>query len=240
MQKEFYNFIYNEHQKVIFAYIPKVACSNWKCVMRYMEGHGNYLDTRFAHDRKIGGLTFLDQVPERMDILKDPKVRKFACVRDPYTRILSAYLNKVADRLPVSNTAETTDYFDLVVRNIEEFRSLVLDPVEFPEITFEVFLMWLDAEYSHFTNDEHWRRQTELLHLPPTEFDFLGRFETLSEDAANILDQMQCDIDFPTQNQIRFAPTHARQKAEIYYSATCRAFVDKMYSDDFNALGYAT
>ena len=239
MRQRYYNYIYNERQKVIFAYVPKVACSNWKCVMRYLEGHENYLDTKYAHDRETSGLTYLDQVPEREEILQDRRIKKFACIRDPYSRILSAYLNKIVERLPFSGPPETKDVFDLMVENIEQFRTATLDPTEFPEITFEVFLRWLATRYSHYTDDEHWRTQSDLLSLPQAQFDFLGRFETLATDAPAILDQIGCDIEFPSQKQIGFAPTGAQQQLDKYYTVSCRELVQVIYSKDFKRFGYS-
>ncbi len=239
MQEKYYNFIYNKEQNVIFAYVPKVACSNWKCVMRYLEGHKNYLDTKYAHNRKTSGLTYLDQVPNKAEILQDAGIKKFACVRDPYGRILSAYLNKIEERLPFQAQLETGDPFDLVVENIERFRTTTLEPSEFPKITFEVFLRWLEGADSPYTHDEHWASQSDLLCVTEVRFDFLGRFETLAADALTILEGMGCDLEFPSQKQIRFAPTSAQQKIAEYYTDNCRALVEKIFSSDFKSFEYS-
>ena len=93
--QNFENFIWVKSRSLVFVYVPKVACTNWKCVMRYLEGYEDYLDSRKAHDRKLGGLTYLSQCEDRDRILADTNIPKFSFVRNPYTRILSAYLNKV-------------------------------------------------------------------------------------------------------------------------------------------------
>lgn len=245
MGEQYYNFIYNAQKQVIFAYVPKVACSNWKCVMRYLEGHGNYLDTQYAHNRKTSGLTYLDQMANKAEILRDTRVKKFACVRDPYSRILSAYLNKIEERLPFLAASETVDPFNrvdpfnLVVGDIEKFRTATLAQSEFPKITFEVFLRWLKAGYSRYTEDEHWAAQSDLLCAAEVRFDIIGRFETLAADARSILEQMGCAIEFPSQKQIKFAPTSAQQKIAQYYTGNCRALVEKIFADDFKYFDYS-
>jgi hypothetical protein len=55
--KEFFNFIYMEKQSFIFVYNPKVACTNWKCILRYINGHKeDYLSARIAHNKELSGL----------------------------------------------------------------------------------------------------------------------------------------------------------------------------------------
>lgn len=45
------NFIYDEARGFVFAYVPKVACTNWKSLLRFMAGEKDWLDNRRAHDK---------------------------------------------------------------------------------------------------------------------------------------------------------------------------------------------
>ncbi|MFT4851511.1 MAG: hypothetical protein ACI83B_004077 [Sediminicola sp.] len=46
-----------EKQSFIFVYNPKVACTNWKCILRYINGHKeDYLSARIAHNKELSGL----------------------------------------------------------------------------------------------------------------------------------------------------------------------------------------
>jgi hypothetical protein len=39
-----YNYaIYLQERRLIFVYVPKVACTNWKSIMRYMQGSDDYV-----------------------------------------------------------------------------------------------------------------------------------------------------------------------------------------------------
>lgn len=233
------NFIYMEDRGFIFAYVPKVACTNWKTLLRYMAGKEDWLDTRLAHDKVNGGLRYLDfSDPQDLDLLNRPGIRKYAMVRDPYSRTLSAYLNKVENRLPVAPETEGEDHFRKVVRAIDQFRQDQLDTARYPEITYEVFLLWLQDGSSWFTKDEHWAPQTTLLRHPQVSFDILGRFETLAEDAPRILTEMGCDQGFPTQKDVKFAPTNATEKQKAYYTPMCREIVASYFAEDFKAFDY--
>jgi hypothetical protein len=98
--KKYFNFIWQERFAYIFAYVPKVACTNWKCVLRHQIGASDYLNPRLAHDREQSGLTFLSEEPRAHELLADPLLAKYAIVREPFSRALSAYLdNTRADLL---------------------------------------------------------------------------------------------------------------------------------------------
>jgi hypothetical protein len=238
MSVEYRNFIYNKEKRVVFAYVPKVACSNWKSIMRHLAGFSNYLDTKYAHDRVLSGLSYLDQEPNPEHILNDPDTKIVACVREPYSRVLSAYLNKVEQRLELLGKPEEKDHFDVVVNNIEEFRIKRLNVNKYPEITFNVFLRWLKESNIHFTNDEHWRLQSKLLNINSVKFDLLGRFESLATDATEILAFIGSPLSFPSQKDIKFKPTGAINKVQKYYDDECYALVNDIYADDFTHFGY--
>jgi len=240
MQTTYKNFIYNAEHGFIFAYVPKVACTNWKSLLRYMAGHDNWLDNRLAHDKQNGGLHYIDLNGPEAALLQDTSIRKYAMVRDPYSRVLSAYLNKIESNLPVTpEPVLGEDHFSKVTREIDRYRREVLGAGEFPKVTFEVFLHWLhnaaqvrDGK-AHLRADEHWAPQNVLLLQPEVTFDILGRFENLQEDALRILRAMGCDQDFPTQKDVKFAPTQATGKMKKYYTPVCYALASEIYCDDF-------
>jgi hypothetical protein len=238
MAPVYMNFIYNEERDFIFAYVPKVACTNWKSLLRYMAGHENWLDNKLAHDEVNSGLKYLDLKTDDAQLLRSPIVKKFTMVRNPYSRVLSAYLNKVELHLPPRHQTEGEDHFYKVVRSIDKFRREKLDVSAFPKINFEVFLLWLRDSGSLFVNDEHWALQTVLLGYPDVKYSFIGRFENLDTDAVHILQEMSCDKGFPTQKDVRFPPTNAKSQFDLYFNGTCYELVNQVFHKDFIALNY--
>jgi hypothetical protein len=240
MTRTYQNFIYNEAHGFIFAYVPKVACTNWKSVLRHMAGHADYLDNRLAHDKQNGGLRYLDLTGPDSALLTDSGIRKYAFVRNPYSRTLSAYLNKIESNLPLSEVKPDETFWVKVTRNIEDHRVRNVNHTNHPSVDFETFLLWLCNSKSQYRGDEHWQKQSVLLHWPDIRFDFVGRFENLAADSRIILDAMGCEIAFPTQKEVNFSPTEADNRLENYLTKRAASLISEYFADDFANFGYAT
>jgi len=234
------NFIYDEGRGIIFAYVPKVACTNWKSMMRYMAGYENWLDNRLAHDKENGGLRYLGDSADDQKIIARDDIPKFTMVRDPYSRTLSAYLNKVEKRLKADPPVSETDYWAKVLADIEAFRVNTLGAHRYDTINFEVFLYWLRDSGSWFVRDEHWAPQSILLRQPGVSFTKVGRFETLNEDAPDLLSAMGCDQGFPSQKDVKFAPTNAQQRLNAYMTDTAESLIEEIFAADFVNFDYPT
>lgn len=159
-------------------------------------------------------------------------------VRDPYSRALSAYLDKVERYIDLLGKPFAGDYFQFVTADIERFRCLRLDCKRFPEVNFEVFLLWLRDGGVRFTNDEHWATQATLLRHPRVTFDFIGRFENFAADSEKLLSMMNCSEPLPSQEKINFPPTRAAERLATYVTPLAQAMIEEIYKEDFEAFGY--
>ncbi|SHH43279.1 chondroitin 4-sulfotransferase 11/chondroitin 4-sulfotransferase 13/dermatan 4-sulfotransferase 1 [Marisediminitalea aggregata] len=226
------NFIYLEAQKFIFAYVPKVACTNWKCIFRYMNGAEDYLDSGLAHDREKSGLTYLSNEENAHVILNDPNIKKFTFVRDPYSRILSAYRNKVEPFNASKGSMYAHDFWFKVYSQIKN------EAASGDKVTFTNFLDWLLSSEHWFAKNEHWCPQSDIVHPKAVSFDFVGKFENIQNDAAHILSEIGCDLEFPTQQQVKFPGTNATSLVEKYYKTEDYAKANELFAEDFVNFNY--
>ena len=204
-----------------------------------LAGYDNWLDSAIVHSRTEAGLHYIDFSGPEDELLRDPDVKRYTMVRDPYSRVLSAYLNKVENRLPwLYVEADNENHFKKVAREIDSFRRNALGEVSFPEVNLEVFLRWIRESNSKLVLDGHWLPQAILLRQPEVEFDIVGRFERLDEDSATILAAIGCDQRFPSQKETKFEPTNAMNKLRRYYNDAAVALVNEIYGLDFEAFGY--
>ncbi len=232
------NFIHNPEHGFIFAYVPKVACTNWKSVLCYMEGKTDWLDQRVVHDPDRSGLHYLGHDQFAQDLCADPTVKRYAMVRDPYSRSLSAYLDKIERNIGLIGKPFQGDYFQFVAEDVERFRRFRLDTVAYPAVSFELYLLWLRDGGSRFTGDEHWARQVDLLRHPTVAFDFIGRFESFSSDSEKLLALMGCDQPLPSREMLNFPATKAAEKLATYFTPLAQSLVEQVYAADFAAFNY--
>jgi hypothetical protein len=146
---------------------------------------------------------------------------KFTIVRNPYSRVVSAYLDKIAGR--------QAPYFLTVARFLGR------EPNE--AITFSEFVDYLEFG-SGLLADPHWCLQTDLIFLPLEQLDFVGKFERLSTDLAHILEAI-----FPGSNtSVNWNPhaTGADKKTQAILDAASAARIAKLYEKDFDLLHYPT
>ena len=230
------NFIFCKKSNIVFAYVPKVACTNWKCILRYLDGHADYLDAQIAHDRKRSGLAYLSTLPGGADLLANPDVPKLTCVRNPYTRILSAYLNKIKPFAVDKVSPDWDPYFHMVFQEINAFRQQ--RHPELPVVSFRCFLDWLENSGNALVKNEHWIAQTEILGKGEVAFDYMGHFENLATDAPILLERMGCDIPFPSQKAVNFPSTRATELTRNYFSSIEIEQVRRIYVSDFSCLTY--
>lgn len=232
------NFIHVRSRGFVFGYVPKVACTNWKSIFRLLEGQPDPLNPRLAHDRQTGGLTYLDTLApaQAQALLDDAGVPKYCFVRNPYSRALSGYLNKV-ERFNHPEGQASEVHFRQVHAGIRQWharRGREIDAVGFGD-----FLAFVEGAPQHpWAQDEHWLPQHQLIAPDRVHFDFIGRFERLQADAAELLQRMRCDAPFPTREAIRFPGSGTDQKVAQHYTPECAAAVRRIYARDFELLGY--
>lgn len=143
-----------------------------------------------------------------------------SCVRNPYTRALSGYLDKV----------ENPDGPHYRALTSQHYRALRSRQVE----NFEQYLLAL-AEYRPKSMDPHFRPQHINLGFPKATFDAIFYLENLSP-LGQFLSQVS-----PNFRVERFAP-HSRSavtKLRDHYSDRAIELVQEIFDEDFSYFGYS-
>jgi len=140
-------------------------------------------------------------------LTKNGKLHSFAFVRDPYTRLYSCWCNKVRDSDKLARY-----YPELRGRDFERF--------------VEAISSW-DLRIC----DPHLRLQSRLV---PKNVEFVGRFESLTEDYKRLSEYLGLPIhELPRRNA-----TKAVEVVEHAYTDALRQTVAKMYERDLRRFGY--
>lgn len=201
--------------RYLYARIPKAA--NTTVTSSLMLGHGLDAENVDAVEQfKKGGAKLSEMsAGDVADIASG--FFKFTMVRNPYSRILSAYLDKVCRR-----KGEAAYVIGFLGAGSSE------------EISFGQFLDYLEHGEG-WRDDGHWARQSELLCLPAKRMDFIAKLESIHEDLPAILEQV-----FGTPGEIRTLSPHATDAARALDGCSGAELkrVKRLYEMDFDNFRY--
>jgi hypothetical protein len=151
----------SDKHRVLYSPIAKCACTSLKTMMVQLAGvkHAREIIRLGVHrttDKFNTGMQLKDQPRDHvMDILKSENYYKFAVIRDPVRRIISAYTEKfVVNRLNEGNKLHTGE----VVQSVQSR----LDPDMDVGITFRQFVNFLVSR-EPLDLDPHWAPQHSYL-----------------------------------------------------------------------------
>lgn len=185
------HILVNDEHRFLYCYVPKVACSNWKRVLKVLNGALGSVKVNIKMDHK-SDLVFLGS-------LKPDEIRyrlqhyfKFMFVREPMARLLSAYRNKFG---------EIESYQKKYgVEIVKRYRSAYVKDsnVAGDDVTFGEFVRYLLDEDSKRMN-EHWMPMYNLCQPCAVSYDFIGSYEYLERDAEYVLQQIKAPpaVHFP-------------------------------------------
>lgn len=206
----------------IYIETPKVACTTIKRVLQAAElGPGRQGDLPAkVHDRSTSPLGSPGQDPQAfLEALLDPDVFTFTFVRNPFSRILSCWLDKM-----VTNGSER--------RRMAP--GLGLNPEEAPSLLG--FLEAIAAQPAE-KRDVHWTTQTHLISPQRIRYTYIGRFENFRPDFARICTHLGIEAfmgDLPRT----WHATDANTKVQSHIGDAEAALIRTIYEADFRNFGY--
>ncbi|KAJ8269557.1 hypothetical protein COCON_G00121640 [Conger conger] len=236
------HLVVDEAHELIYCYVPKVACTNWKRVMMVLTGQGKYthpMDIPSNQAHIPSNLKTLNQysIPEINHRLKN--FLKFLFVREPFERLVSAYRNKFTLKY---NTSFHKRFGTKIVRRYRKNATLEAlqsgADVRFPE--FAEYLVD-PTTLKEGPLNEHWETVYSLCHPCHIRYDLVGKYETLEEDSNYILRLagVADHVRFPTYTKSTrttdqmaaqfFQNINGRQQAQLY----------QLYKLDFLMFNYS-
>lgn len=173
--------------------------------------HRRRADPKYQFQRPL----FLSSLEVRQ---LDKKAYVFTFVRNPFSRVLSAYLDKVGRR-----RHQGRRFLDWALRHGQ--------PGDFLG-----FCRFLDA--GALDLDMHWAPQADILFFPLDRFDFIGRVESLDHDLPYVLRELfGSDTIVPTSR--RGTTTNANLRLQEVYGPEEQQIIARLYRRDFEIFGYS-
>ncbi|MCS6986135.1 MAG: sulfotransferase family protein [Sphingomonadaceae bacterium] len=177
--------------------------------------------------RKVAMTSFGELAPAEADLAG---FFVFTFVRNPYHRVLSAFLDKLGEEPSLIEASESTHV------RYRRFHGREIAALDGGRVTFLGFCRWL-ARGGERVN-AHWMAQSRFLDLAD-RIDVIGRVERIDEDLPAILRQIAPDRPPPVVRRAGPPPRQATMRARDAYTPECRRLVEQVYAADFRRLGYA-
>ena len=231
----FCDYLVNEDRKILFCPINKVACSTLKSAMWAATNvpltHAPCNWHGFI--RRQLGLHRYD-VRRANKILRSSEYFKFTFVRNPWSRLVSGFVNKFVDQLKPPGL------------HIINKLGVSSDSIRFRDFVY--FLQSKDTS----TFNRHWRPQADF--LANTSFDFIGKFEHLQEDYSLVARRLNLNPRLEHRNRTKYALGNTECVADIsaeklndllsfptyqfFYTPELIEIVGRIYADDIETFGY--
>ena len=220
-EADFSRFIVIQDLKLVFCFIPKISCTTWKRVLYRAQNSGKSL--KGNPHRKENFSWLKDYSPaERKTILDTYYKAMF--VREPFARLLSAFKNKVEPRR-----------LELFKRSVNQ---IGMPDEDVKKNKFPLFIRHvLSHNHSLTTMNQHWRSYEQICPCE-VDYDFIGYFENLGDEAPYLLKAINVDhyVTFPEYHASKSKP----YLLEYYSQLTKEEIVKlgKFYEMDFKLFGY--
>ncbi|XP_061153732.1 carbohydrate sulfotransferase 14 [Syngnathus typhle] len=184
----------NDEYRFLYCYVPKVACSNWKRVLKVLGGTLENVDVKIKMDHR-NDLTFLSSFKPEGIRYRLQHYFKFMFVREPMERLLSAYRNKLGEIESFQRK-----YGVEIVKRYRKSPSGKSSQSAGDDVTFAEFVRYLLDEDVERMND-HWMPMYNLCQPCALHYDFIGSYEHLTRDADYVLRRVGAPphVSFPAR-----------------------------------------
>ena len=221
-------------KRYMYFEVPKAACTKMKELLWRLENGppiqllaGNLYETRremFIHDRKnvpLPSLVDLDEKTQR-EVLESPDFLRMTFVRNPYTRLISAWKNKVMLCEPGYEKV-----YAEIKGDLPPFHKKSL-------ITFDEFVEYIATRCDLRTGNLHWRRQCDHIFYSALNFSFVGKIERMAEGLLRFEQHLGLPRAF-----VADARNVSRGSEGEGYNTSLADKVYSLYREDFEKFDYA-
>lgn len=206
---------YSRRFNYLYWVTPKAACSSILMTLHRLERD----DPTFLYDTPFGmhelELSPLDRARDHIERFDDLGTFKFCFVRNPYDRLLSAWLDKVV------RTGGLRPRFEAKLGRE--------GPVSFADFVAVI----RDEPLAEM--DTHYAPQAYVTFQDMIAYDFIGRFETLTEDLRTVFGRLNADVD---RFLAEARPHQTGAKPWDQLTPALKQDIQTLFAVDFARFGY--
>ena len=226
------HLIVNDDHKIIFNFIPKVSCKTWKKIWGTLHQRNNTGKLSLKYYNR----------EEQNDRLEN--YRKVLFVREPMSRLLSAYMSKFRCGVLYEHGALQRIWERSFGRDIvKRYRGVdVIEDGKWLNITLTEFIQYITDLGSGIrltAFNDHWMPQYKVSRPCHIKYDFIGHFENLEVEGPFVLRWLGVDhiVQFP-----EYKSPNATKHFVDYYKLISLDLMRKLtdyYREDYKLFGYS-
>lgn len=239
---EFSNILVDEKHKLLYCYVPKVACTNWKRVLMVISGKWGGSDPMEIPADQAHAMGIFPRLSNyTLEEIENKIINydKLIVVRHPLERLLSAFRNKLE-----AKHEKSSKYFQerFGRKIIKKYRANATKEsiTKGDDVTFREFVDFITDIKRNGSHNEHWKPFSNLCHPCIVNYNLVSKYESLVEDATEILERIGAEsITFPARSS-KNQPTS--EKLNEYYSTLSFKQLRKLanfYKTDLKLFDYS-
>ncbi|MEE6492855.1 hypothetical protein FKM82_016652 [Ascaphus truei] len=229
-------FVVHSH-KFIYCEVPKVGCSNWKRIILLLNMTPGVITANDLQHEDIHTTPLLTKLnaysPEEQKQLLN-NYTKVMFTRDPLQRLVSAYRDKFLHAEPYYSTT----FADMIKAKVGKKLNST------GNVTFEEFVRYIIQENPRY-RDTHWKPMFHLCDPCNIQYDIVGKFETMKQDADYVLKTVGApkNLTFPSiKHYSNESRTNGNISSEYFRNLPTKLLGHLMdiYRLDFSMFAYST
>uniref|UniRef100_UPI00358F6215 carbohydrate sulfotransferase 8-like isoform X1 n=2 Tax=Myxine glutinosa TaxID=7769 RepID=UPI00358F6215 len=222
---------------LLYCEVPKVACSNWKRTFLRLGGNASTkpedMEHNFVHKSRLRTLDTYSRAEIEWRL---KNYFKFMFVRDPFERFVSAFRDKFQHYHRYYHSVFSRWIIQAYRKNPSN-KDLNTSHVTFPE--FARFII-----KNPLRHDIHWQQINRICNPCQIQYDFIGHYENINEEANWLLRYVNAppEIHFPNFKDIHTSESVTNDVLKNHYfsqlNSNMKAMLYKFYEVDFEMFHY--
>ena len=182
--------IFDDRHRALYCFVPKVGCTTWKATLvslRYGQQYGRVKnEDGTIHNHLVltqQGMVMLHLTDNTAaaHIIENDNITKFVFVRHPIERLVSAYRDKFESRHDRFHKRYGRKILKMFRTNATKKELSRGSDVTFPE-----FIQYVLGG----NNNPHWSTYIDGCCLCQLNYDYIGKFETFTNDSIHVLNEV--------------------------------------------------
>uniref|UniRef100_A0A8C4Q655 Carbohydrate sulfotransferase n=1 Tax=Eptatretus burgeri TaxID=7764 RepID=A0A8C4Q655_EPTBU len=227
--------LYNNF-RLLYCEVPKVGCSNWRRLFLVLGGHvkspPESLSRNYVHTTPV--LRSLSSYSEDEIRVRLHNYTKFLFIREPFSRMVSSYRDKLQRPNPVYHKAIGRWILREFRPNADKSLLATGDNVTFRE--FAQFVI----KYNNF-KDRHWIPIEKICYPCDINYDFIGKIEQVAVEAPWFLQSVGVSLSYPNHQETNDSRTGVDMTKQFMQqlSHEQRESLYKYYQRDYEIFNYS-